>query len=280
MSTLTDWKDFEQLRLVAGDLEILATSRADGPVFDAFVREYEAHYPDDGHKETPEGWIKLMGLRQSARGQALRAQFGDFVEVVALVRQRTENAGEPGALIGGLNVSLFQFGSEQVRNSGSGNYLFSLPQWRGHGYGAGLIALLAFLGRQVFAREGSRKSSVDVITAEVHDYFGSVEKTYRGEAKVLDLPYTPPQLPAQRAEAEHPLTLLLFFEGRETVDPCLLKQHLERFFVITYQKGEDIANDSPARHMLDQLEQLCRQKGTLPTISPKQWLDKRLAQQR
>ncbi len=293
MSTSADWGDFAQLRLVADDLDILATSRAGGPVFETFVREYEAHYPDDGHKETPAGWTELLGLRQSVRGQALRAQFGNFVEVVAIARQRGVNDDEPGELVGGFNFSMFQFThAQQVWNTGSGNYLFSRAQWQGHGYGVRYMALVMALGKQIFAGAGSKKPLpiIDLATTEIADPLGTasdralqlangpMKAHHRAGARMLDFQYGPPNLSVQDATA-HPLSLMLF-DGGETVDPCLLKQHLERFFVIAYQKGEDIVQDSPGRRMLDQLEQLCQQGGTVPTISPRQWLDERLAQQR
>jgi hypothetical protein len=52
-----------------------------------------------------------------------------------------------------------------------------------------------------------------------------------------------------------------------TLDPCLLLEHLRRFFGISVLKGKDLASDATASSLLGELSASCARGDKIPLLS-------------
>ncbi|MBI1359214.1 MAG: hypothetical protein GC155_02900 [Alphaproteobacteria bacterium] len=250
------------------------TTQPDSPVLDEFFAGYDAAFVLPDEKEYLEGFRACLALGHPPMRAQLLKRYGPHVEVVAVARD-----GQGGAMIGGLNFIAYPLAGDTV--SGNLNYIFVAPAMRGRGYFRRLVAASEDLAASLFDLANPRVLTFIelndplVLSDEAYaldsriagvDQFDRLAIWARLGAQVVDFPYVQPPLSAYQEADSGLVYAVLGAEG--SLDPLLLKAHLERFFGISVLKGEDPMSVPVAARQLAALESLATRGERVALIDP------------
>jgi hypothetical protein len=108
------------------NLIINASIKADSEILDEFYYSYDRSFILDNEKEELIGFKKCLALNQEPDHSKLVKKFGDFKEVVLLVKNHNND------IIGSANFLCFVYDEENtIMNL---NYIYVTPEFRGQGY--------------------------------------------------------------------------------------------------------------------------------------------------
>lgn len=264
-------------------------------VLEDFYRDYDTAFVLANEKEGLEGFRECLQLNTGAAYQKLVQRYGIFRELVLV-------AYDPGSgtRVGGANFITFplETGSavDEPVLSINLNYIFTNPTMRKRGYFSQLVRDIPELAFRLlvttnryevplswrsddFHADARRPQTLmfleqnDPLRMSAEDYRLDTEFTgldqlkrigiwTRLGAKIIDFPYVqPPLTSAQKADPN--LVLAVIGTQADTLSPCLLHAHLERFFGISVLKGQDAANNSSATEQLKALRASCAERGAL-----------------
>lgn len=261
----------------ASGLMLDVTTRADDKLLAEFFAGYDAAFVLPDEKEDLAGFRACLALGHGAKREKLLKRYGPHVEVVVVAR---EKAG--GAMVGGANFIAYPLGPKLV--AGNLNYLFVQREARGRGYFRRINDAVEELMRALFGMPDAQALSF----IELNDPFVLSEKEYRLDSqtagvdqfdrlaiwsrlnqRVVDFPYVQPPLSA-RQRADEGLVYSVLGAGRKaSLDPAVLRAHLERFFGVSVLKGVDPMTVPDAAKQLDALAVMAEQGERVALINPK-----------
>jgi GNAT superfamily N-acetyltransferase len=242
----------------ASGLELDVTTRPDSPVLAEFFAGYDHAFVLPDEKEDLDGFKACLALGHGEVRQRLLKRYGPHVEVVLVAR-------DGGKMIGGGNFIAYPVGSLVAGNL---NYVFVTPGARGKGYFRRLVAACEELMAKLFAGLGTltfielndpfvlsdEEYRLDSETAGV-DQFDRLAIWARLDAKVVDFPYVQPPLSAHQRPDEG-LIYAVLGASEASLDPSVLKAHLERFFGISVLKGVEPMDVPVAARQLRALDEM------------------------
>jgi hypothetical protein len=163
------------------------------------------------------------------------------------------------------------------------NYLYVLPEQRRKGYFARLLAAVGEVAREVLGANAEAETLIfieqnDPLKMSAEDYerdtqhsgLDQIERLHmwaRLGARIVDFPYVQPPL-SEHQDADDTLLYSVLGARSDSLDACLLRAHLERFFGISVLKGDSLDGSPPARAQLDQLKAACARGETIALIDP------------
>jgi hypothetical protein len=270
-----------------------ATTSA-SPVLDDFFAAYDSSFVLPNEKESFAGFAECLALNSGTRYDTLRARYGPFREYVVAVRDAHN------AVVGGMNFIAFPVidpdrGGHAL--SLNLNYVFVTPEHRRRGVFKTMAAELPALARALFAHtnpgdlpaETSAPSAQPrvYVFIEQNDPYRMAPEDYaqdsqatgldqlarialwaRQGARIVDFNYVQPPLSADQ-EADRSLVYAVLGVEAATLNPDLLRQHLERFFAISVLKGRDPSSDAEAQRQLAELARLAAGRGRIALLDMK-----------
>jgi GNAT superfamily N-acetyltransferase len=267
---------------INGHLCAHVTIDGDAPLLEQFYRGFDRCFILDSEKETLEGFRACLNQNASPVYEALQARYGDFMELLMLVTK----TDSPEA-IGGANWICFP--GLQGELSINLNYIYVLPEYRGHGYFKTLIAACESISASMLARAGSRAVQTLIFTEHNHPWRMSMADQQIDSAhtaldqvdrmkiwatvgsRLIDFPYVQPPL----SDEQEPMDSLVYaVKGAEgdTLDPLVLKHHLERFFGISVLKGQPLEESPTAQAQLERLSDMARAGEVIPLLTLPTWM--------
>jgi GNAT superfamily N-acetyltransferase len=259
----------------AGGLMIEATTSPRGPVLQAFYAGYDQAFVLPNEKEELAGFAECLALNEAPAAEALSRRFGPFAEVVFVAREALRDA-----TVGGANFIAYPLGSQLVLNL---NYIFVLPERRRQGYFAPLVRSVAEVARAFFPEASGAPVLMfieqnDPLRMSLSDYARDTEHSGTDQldririwaklgAKVVDHAYVQPAL-SSRQGADDTLVYSVLNAPGAALDPCLLRDHLQRYFVISVLKGHALASSPEAQQQVDELSARCREGRPIELLDP------------
>jgi len=278
-------RDGATLTLKTGcGLVLKASTGADDGVLDDFYADYDRAFILSSEKEGYEGFVRCLGLNAGRTYEALAARFGAFCEYVLTV----SDVGT-GARIGGANLIAYPISSSAADAvlAINLNYVFINAASRRHGYFRRLIQDLPLATHNLLWAMHSAELSAswagaggvpptfmfieqnDPLRMSAEDYARDTDLTgldqlarigiwARLGAKIIDFDYVQPALSSAQSPDEN-LVLAVLGASGAVLSPCVLYQHLLRFFAISVLKGGDPLTDPTAGPQLAELQRLCEE---------------------
>jgi hypothetical protein len=262
-----------------GQLVVEATDSPVSAVLTSFFEGYDEAFILPNEKEKLQGFEECLALNQGELYASLSSCYGPFREIVLVMRD-----GPPGTLIGGANLIAFPLElAEKTILSLNLNYLFVQPCHRRRGYLAEMVKAVQFVARSAFEppalslplitfieqNDPLRMSSEDYERDTAHsglDQFKRIEIWSKLGARIVDFEYVQPALsPDQQPDTS--LVYAVLGAEDHSLDPCLLLEHLRRFFGISVLKGKDLASDATASSLLGELSASCARGDKIPLLS-------------
>jgi hypothetical protein len=272
-------------------LQIEASTTASDGVLDQFYQDYDAAFVLPNEKEGRDGFAECLALNAPPAYEALAARFGPFREFVLIARD-----GASGPRIGGANFIAFplqEAGEASAKLlSLNLNYVFINTSVRRQGYlkrlvrdlpDIALTLLAATNGSDVpgsWTASGRTSASPPrtLIFIEQNDPYRMSRDEYEQDtkytgldqvarigiwsrlgARIVDFPYVQPPLSANQAPDTN-LVLAVLGLRADSLDPCVLHDHLERFFAISVLKGADPLRQPEAAKQLVALGACCNDR--------------------
>lgn len=261
-----------------GQLVVEATDSPVSAVLTSFFEGYDEAFILPNEKEKLQGFEECLALNQGELYASLSSCYGPFREIVLVMRDG------PGTLIGGANLIAFPLElAEKTILSLNLNYLFVQPCHRRRGYLGEMVKAVQFVARSAFEppalslplitfieqNDPLRMSSEDYERDTAHsglDQFKRIEIWSKLGARIVDFEYVQPALsPDQQPDTS--LVYAVLGAEEHTLDPCLLLEHLRRFFGISVLKGKDLASDATASSLLGELSASCARGDKIPLLS-------------
>jgi GNAT superfamily N-acetyltransferase len=246
-----------------------------GKLLDLFYEGFDRSFVLPNEKEEKAGFAECLALNEGAEHARLVAQLGAFREVVLVAR-------DGGVQVGGANFIAYRLngGKTVAMNL---NYLYVLPEQRRKGYFGRLLEAVGEVAREVLGAEAGAETLIfieqnDPLKMSAEDYerdtqhsgLDQVERLHmwgRLGARIVDVPYVQPPLSAQQ-DADDTLLYSVLGARSDSLDACLLRAHLERFFGISVLKGAPLDGSPPAREQLDQLKDACARGEAVALLDP------------
>lgn len=248
-------------------LRILASVSAQSPVVQKFYEGYDRAFVLPNEREELAGFIECLELNDGAAFQRLARMYGPFREVVFVAFDAATND-----YVGGGNFIAYPLLRPQPSLALNLNYVFVNPTARRQGYFAKIVQSVVPTAQAFFhdapplpARVFIEQNDPFKMTAEAYardteytglDQFTRLAMWQRLGAKIIDFDYVQPPLSAQQ-EPDTTLVYAVLGENADTLDACVLHDHLMRFFGISVIKGRSIAADATADRQLKALYRLC-----------------------
>jgi GNAT superfamily N-acetyltransferase len=285
MPRLGDWK-----LLTRSGLRLEMTTRFDSEIFERFFEAYDRAFILPNEKEEKSGFQGALALNQGSPSAQLVHTYGPFREVCLL-------AFDGPMVVGGANffatVATDRSGGQFVTSNL--NYVYTTPEQRGRGYFRQLLDSITQVIQDLFVGVCGSAAPV-LVFIEQNDPFrlsgaqyeldtrvsgvDQFERLYiwaRVGARLLIHPYVQPALSDSQA-ADETLVYSVLDKDRTTVDPELLRHHLERFFAVSILKGQPLETRPIAVAQLARLDELAKANQTIGVFDPTLWLAKFVAQ--
>jgi hypothetical protein len=281
----------------SGLLVDASTSAGDG-VLDEFYRHYDAAFVLENEKESYEGFADCLALNAGDAFDRLVHRFGTFREFVLVVRDP-----QTGTPIGGANFIAFPLA--QSKDSAPAvlsmnlNYAFINQAFRRRGLFKRLVLDLPDIALRLLVATNRNSLPIEWFSSEPpgtlpdllmfieqndpyrmprNDYVLDTQYTgldqmarigiwARLGTKIVDFAYAQPPLTSEQ-EADYNLVYGVLGARGKTLDPCLLRGHLERFFGISVLKGADPMTEPTAAEQLRTLDRMCEARATIGLLIP------------
>lgn len=263
--TLAEAREIE-LTTRAG-LRIAATVAAESPLVAKFFEGYDRAFVLPNEREELDGFVECLRLNDDPDYSRLERMYGPFREVVFVAYDAAT-----GDYVGGGNFIAYPLRRPGASLALNLNYVFVNPSARRRGYFAKLVQSVADVAHAFFKDSAQLPARIfieqnDPFKMSAEDYARDTEYTgldqftriamwQRLGAKIIDFDYVQPPLSAEQ-EADRTLVYAVLGESADTLDACLLHDHLMRFFGISVIKGRSIAADAAADAQLKELYRLC-----------------------
>lgn len=253
-------------------LHVQASSRSDDGVLDAFYPAYDGAFVLANEKEGIAGFRDCLALNDGPDHQALQGRYGDFREMLLVMRDR---AG--GEVLGGANLLVLQPAAQMAASIGytaNLNYLFVDPAQRGKRLSRHLMSACRRVASRLAQQWNANARASGLKFLEINDPFRLTPEQYRLDsehagidqierlaywarmgARIVDWPYVQPALSAGQGDDDTLAFGVIDAAGAHLPASWLL-HHLERFFAISVLKGASLTSSSSAEW---QLAQLCEQ---------------------
>ncbi len=281
-----------RLALVSSSgLTIEATTTDRDGLLAEFYRDYDAAFVLPNEKESLDGFVECLALNEGAHYRRLAGLYGPYREFVLVAR----DAGT-GLCVGGANFIVFPLAGDPAPAilSLNLNYAFITAAARRQGYFARLVRDLPDTALRLFAAtnradtpDAWRMSAPQTLMfIEQNDPYRMSAEDYRQDtghtgldqlarigiwarlgARIVDFPYVQPPLTDDQA-ADANLVYGVLGADADTLDACLLRGHLERFFGISVLKGGDLMAEPAAAAQLRLLAQQCRDGTPVRLLDP------------
>jgi hypothetical protein len=273
MNPRDDWAPLPEphFEVNSHGLVIDATTAADDPLVDEFYAGYDQAFVLPNEKESLRGFRECLALNAGADYRRLHGRYGPYREVVAVVRDVPG-----GAIVGGANFIAFPLRATTELLSVNLNYVFVSAPRRGQGRFRRLVEAMPDIAHGAFL--GSSKSARTLVFIEQNHPHRMSPADYRLDtetsgldqwtriaiwtrlgARLIDFPYIQPPLSSDQ-EPDRTLLYGVLGASGDTLDACLLHDHLERFFGISVLKGMPLEGSEVARDQLAALRDRCRAK--------------------
>jgi len=231
-----------------------------------FFEAYDAAFILEDEKENLDGFKACLDLNEGAAYARLSCLYGPYREIVI---QLTEGAA--GRVLGAANFIAFAGGGADLTVSLSYIFVDSAERQRGHF--SRLMAMVRSEAQAAFAWPDAAPEPLifiemnDPVNMSPGDYgrdsahagLDQVDRLRiweRRGARIVALPYRQPPLSAQQT-ADSDLLLGVLGASGDSLEACLMAQHLRRFFGVTVLKGADPAGSPVAADQLARLDKAC-----------------------
>lgn len=259
-------------------LRVRTTLDADGPLLPAFYADYDRSFVLPNEKEELKGFADCLALNFGPDYARLAEIYGPYREVVLLAGDSEDVS------VGGAN---FIVAPNRGRLCMNLNYLFVLPEQRRKGYLASMVHAVREAAHKYFPGHPQEPlifiEQNDPLRMSAREYAEDTEHTGLDQldriaiwaklgARILDFPYVQPAL----SEAQLPdsnLVLSVLGATENSLDACVLRDHLERFFAISVLKGQGMESSPEAQQQLAELSENCRQSRSIALLDPTGALD-------
>jgi hypothetical protein len=252
-----------------------ATSAPESPLIDIFYEGYDRSFVLPNEKEERAGFAECLALNRGAAGDGLAARFGEYREMVMVLRH-----GE--APVAGANFIAYPL-QDRSRLALNLNYLYVMPSKRRSGYFAPAVRAAEQVARAAFGLEDNVETLTFIeqndplkMSAEAYDLdtqhtgldqIARLSMWARLGARIVDFPYVQPPLSAEQ-EADDTLLYSVLGAREETLSACVLLAHLERFFCISVLKGGDLQESPAAAAQIRELKALCARQSSIRLLDP------------
>ena len=281
-------------------LEIEASTTDRDGLLAEFYSDYDEAFVLANEKESFEGFVDCLALNEGLPYERLTTAYGPYREFVLVARDP-----ESGRRVGGANFITFPLSDQKSPAppilSLNLNYAFITPAARRKGYFARLVRDLPGIALRLFAEtkprdvppawsaaptQAGRDTPQILMFIEQNDPYRMSPEDYRQDteytgldqlerigiwarlgAKIVDFPYVQPPLTSDQ-EADPNLVYGVLGTRAETLGPCLLRGHLERFFGISVLKGSDLSKDATAAQQLSALTRMCEAHEPIRLLDP------------
>jgi hypothetical protein len=282
---LGNWK-----LLTRSGLRLEITTQFDSEIFKSFFESYDRAFVLPDEKEEKIGFQSALALNQGQQHTELARIYGPFREVCLL-------AFDGPTVVGGANffATVTTDSSRRQFITSNLNYVFTTPEQRGRGYFPRLLSSITQVIEELFLDTIDSSPRVlvfleqnDPFRLSVAEYerdtrvsgidqFERLSKWARAGARLIMHPYVQPPLSDSQA-ADEALIYSVLDNELVTLNPELLKQHLERFFAISVLKGLPLETSPIALSQLAALDALSQRGRAIGLVDPTPWLVGILAQ--
>ena len=252
----------------AGGLEIASSADPETPLLGPFHALYDQSFVLPDEKETLAGFRACLALNRGQAYDTLVRRFGAFREVIAIARDAAS-----GAVVGGFNLIACSLTAPAPALTVNLNYLFIAPAHRRKGRFKALVGAVEQVVRPFFP---AVPRHVPMLTfLEQNDPFRMSPEAYRRDsaandldqvaririwarrgAMILDYPYVQPPL-SDAQEPDRTLVYAVIGAPAPSLDACVLREHLARFFAISVLKGKPLEECEVAQEQLRDLSARC-----------------------
>lgn len=256
-----------------------------------FYPGYDQSFVIDSEKEELKGFMDCLALNMGNTHRQLTARHGPYREYVLVAYDKQ------GVVVGGANFLCLLLQDVTVNRQAAItinlNYLFVLPAHRGKGYLRPILKACSHLAFETLRHtKGDLETTNEpIVFFEQNDPVRMSLKDYEDDsrqsgldqiqriaiwakisARIIDIPYVQPAL-SEGQEDDHNLLFCVICEKMESsLDPCLLKAHLERFFHISvFKNTAEISANQAASEQLTMLEKRCQQGGAIRLANGGTW---------
>ncbi len=254
-------------------LTLLATTRGESAVFDAFFAGYDRAFVLPDEKEDADGIRACLAQNHGEAHASLVQRYGEFREVCLIAVDSAV-----GARVGGANFIAMPEGDVVTANL---NYLFIDETARGRGNFRRLLSAVTELIAGFFP--GVRRSLVFLeqndpfaMSADAYardseftglDQFDRLRIWAKAGARVVDFAYVQPPLSAEQ-EADETLIYSVLGADAPSISSCLLHAHLKRFFGISVLKGAQLDEEPTTAAQLAALSKACAANEPIALLDP------------
>jgi hypothetical protein len=280
---------------------LIEASCTNNRVLKEFYGDYDAAFVLPNEKEGYAGFAECLELNSGEAYTQLLQRYGVFREFVVVAYDP-----ESRTRVGGANFIAFPLRRagtpEKIVLSINLNYIFINPDARNRGYFKRLVRdmpalafrLLNITNRDEVPSDWKSLSSQDeamlpqtLMFIEQNDPFRMSVEDYQRDtrysgldqfdrigiwtklgAKIIDFPYVQPPLTSEQ-EADRSLVFAVLGADSDTLDACLLHDHLLRFFSISVLKGRDLMQIPSAAEQLTGLQNACRKGEAIALLNAK-----------
>lgn len=241
-------------------------------VFARFFAGFDKAFVLPNEKEDIEGFRTCLALNHGGAYRRLSARYGAYREVVLMA-----HAGDTD--IGGANFIAIPFDKDTV--TANLNYVFVAPEARGRGY----LGKICTAVRECVADMFALTSSAQVlIFIEQNDPFRMTAEDYRHDsdftgldqfdrlriwtklgALAVDFPYQQPPLSVDQ-DADDTLLYSVLGATGNTLDSCILENHLRSFFGVSVLKGAELTSNAAASELVERLRNPCTEGARISLI--------------
>jgi len=261
-----------------------------------FYPGYDQSFVIDSEKEELKGFTDCLALNMGDTYRQLSTRHGPYREYVLVAYDKQ------GAVVGGANFLCLLLQDVMVNGQTAItvnlNYLFVLPAHRGKGYLRPILKACSHLAFETLRHTNGNQETISepIVFFEQNDPVRMSLKDYEDDsrqsgldqiqriaiwakigARIIDIPYVQPALSANQEDDHNLLYCVICGDTASSLDPCLLKAHLERFFHISVFKNatENSANPT-ANKQLAMLEKRCQQGDAIRLANGGTWASRSL----
>lgn len=244
-----------------------------------FYPGYDQSFVIDSEKEELKGFTDCLALNMGDTYRQLSTQNGPYREYVLVAYNKT------GTVVGGANFLCLLLQDVPVNGKAAItinlNYLFVLPAQRGKGYLRPILKACSHLSLETLRHTKSDLETISepIVFFEQNDPVRMSLKDYEDDsrqsgldqiqriaiwakigARIIDIPYVQPALSENQEDDHNLLYCVICGDAATSLDPCLLKAHLERFFHISvFKNATENAANTAANNQLSMLAKRCQQ---------------------